>query len=508
MELFEHQKKAKLMAAESIKRGCKRPVIAAPTAFGKTVLAADMLKSCQDKGKIGWFFCDRVKLVDQTIDKFKAFGIDFGVRQADHDLANSQATVQIASIQTVAAMVNNHNGTLPIFDFAIVDECHTQYEIIRKIIEQYDNIPIIGLSATPYSKGLGKLYNDLIVPILPSELMAQGFLTPIHYYTGAHIDLSQVKNQDRNNFKQSDIDRETDRDKNRIVGDLVKNWFEFANGMQSIAFSPTVATSKFIVEKFNKSGIPAEHIDCYMSDEEKNDLYEAHDAGEFKILSCSRLLNTGHDSPTTKCIIDCFPTKSITTYVQRAGRITRKADGKEYSVYLDHSGNFARFGYAEDIYPIELDDGEKVHDERELTSQKDKKEPKARDCPECYQAMSGMRCKHCGYTLPITEEIEDDGTMLQKVTEGTAANKSDPAELKNQFFAELLGYAEEKGRKPGWAAYQYKDKYGVWPGSIRPKPKEPTDLVKGWIKHQAIKRKAINKKGRETFDKLKEMFNE
>lgn len=508
MRLFEHQEKALTQSRQSIASGLKRPVIAAPTAFGKTVLAAHILKSCQDKGKRGWFFCDRVKLVDQTINTFKRFGIDFGVRQADHDLSNAAAPIQIASIQTVQAMVNQHNKTLPIFDMAIVDECHIQYEIIKEIIRQYDNIPIIGLSATPYSKGLGNLYNNLIVPITASELMAQGFLTPVHYYTGAHIDLNQIGSQDRNNYKQSDIDKYTDNDKNRIVGDLIKNWFEFANGMQSIAFSPTVATSKYIVERFNKAGIPAEHIDCYMSDEEKNDLYEAHDEGEFKILSCSRLLNTGYDSPTTKCVIDCYPTKSITTYVQRVGRITRKADGKEYSVYLDHSGNFGKFGYAEDIFPTELDDGERVHDERELTNQKEKKEPKTRDCPECYQAMSGIRCKHCGYTVPITEQIEDDGSMLQKVTEGTAANKSDPSELKTQFYSELLGYAKEKGRKPGWAAYQYKDKYGVWPNAVKPVPTEPTALVKGWIKHQAIKRKAAQEKGKETIKNMKSMLND
>jgi hypothetical protein len=103
--------------------------------------------------------------------------------------------------------------------------------------------------------------------------------------------------------------------------------------------------------------------------------------------------------------------------------------------------------------------------------------------------------------------MDDDGTMLQEIQEGTEANKKDPQGLKDQFLSEMLGYAEDKGRKPGWASYQYKDKYGVWP-KARPQPSQPTELVKGWIKYQAIRRKATESKRMETMDKLKGMFNE
>jgi hypothetical protein len=40
---------------------------------------------------------------------------------------------------------------------------------------------------------------------------------------------------------------------------------------------------------FNAAGIPAEHIDGYMDDEERQILYREHDEGKFKILSCARL---------------------------------------------------------------------------------------------------------------------------------------------------------------------------------------------------------------------------
>ena len=493
MQLRPHQETALRMARQSMREGKKRPIIAAPTSFGKTVLAAEMLKNCQDMGKRGWFFCDRIQLVEQSIDKFTQMGINFGVRQADHPLMNSTAPIQIASIATVAAMVKNHNGRLPEFDFALVDECHTQYEIIKEIIKQYNNIPIVGLTATPYSKGLGKLYNNLIVPITPRELLDEGYLCPIRYYGGAHVDLKKVASVDANTFKTGDLERETDSNKELLTGSIIENWFTYANNQQSIAFSPTQNHSKYLVEKFIKAGVTAEHIDCYASQEERQDLFEAHNNGEFKILSCSRLLNTGYDAPSVRCIIDCFPTKSVTVYVQRVGRIMRTHDDKEHAIYLDHAGNFERFGYAEDIVPEDLHDGEKPHREQDLTKKKEKKDAKVRECPQCYQQMQGVKCMSCGYTVPAAEQMEDDGSLLVELEEGKKANRTTSAEDKARFLSELHVIKNQEGYKNGWVGNKYRERFGVWPNKIKPYHTEKvSEDTSNWIKHSNIKRAKRN----------------
>ena len=113
-----------------------------------------------------------------------------------------------------------------------------------------------------------------------------------------------------------------------------------------------------------------------MSSDERDELMAAHDRGEFKILVMLHgLLNTGYDAPSLRCIVDCFPVKSVTTYKQREGRIKRTFEGKEYGIYLDHADNFSRFGFAEDIIPEVLCDGKKTKSETELI-EKEKKEPK------------------------------------------------------------------------------------------------------------------------------------
>ena len=493
MQLRPRQIQAVHMIAQSIKEGKKRPMVGAVTSFGKTILSAYLMKRVQDKGNVGWFFCDRVKLVQQTIEKFQSFGIDFGVRQSGHELHNPKATIQIASIQTVAAMVKNHNGRLPVFDFAIVDEAHNQYDIIKKIIETYDNVPIVGMSATPYSKGLGVLYNNLIVPATPREILNDGDLCPIRHFGGQHIDMSKVRSANANSFSEQDLIRETDKDGVKLTGDIFKNWMLHGERSQTIGFSPSQAHSKFMTEKFNDAGIGAEHIDCYTPDEERRQLYEAHDKKEFYLLSCSQLLSTGYDSPLTRCVIDCYDTKSLTTYVQRAGRIMRTMEGKEYGIYLHHTGNFERFGDPINIIPEEMHDGTKPHKEKDLAKKpKEKKDAKISDCPQCPGKIQGVRCGACGYTIPITEQMIDDGSDLVELQDdGNKANKVTSREDKQAFLAELLLVAKEKGYKKGegWAKYIYRERFGVWPNKIEKVLVHAVSQdTKNWLKHQNIKR--------------------
>lgn len=481
MELRSHQELAIQMLRDSLASGKRRPILAAPCSFGKTITAAAMLKNAVEKGKRGIFICDRIKLVQQSLQAFGGHGMDFGVMQGNHELTDHRKPIQIASVQTLAR--RKHMAD---FDFAIVDECHTHYQYMTKMMEAYSAVPFIGLSATPFSKGLGKYYDDLIVPITPRELLEQGYLCPVDYYGGHKASLEGVKSRaiptGGSDYDIRELAEAVEKD-TKLVGDIVRNWVKHAEGRQTIAFSPSIKHSKFMVQQFQAAGISAEHIDGYMGDEIRQDLYEAHDAGDFKILSCSRLLNTGYDAPGVSCLIDCFPTRSYIAYVQRAGRIMRTAEGKENAIYLDHSGNVSRFGMAEDIVPEELDNGTKRFAERDQT--KEKKEPKVQQCPQCYREMVGIRCK-CGYEIPITKQIETDASMLERLTK--TANKIYSPQRKSEWYGELLYYAQTRGYSEGWAKHKYRAKFGVWPNKIYPHLASGlSEEVSKWIRSQNIR---------------------
>ena len=480
MNLRPHQEHAIDLLRDSLRRGKRRPMLAAPCSFGKTITAAALLKSALDKGKRGIFICDRIKLVSQTLKAFDKQGLPFGVMQGNHELTDPRQPIQVASIQTLS-----RRRTMPEFDFAIVDEAHTHYKHLTTMMEAYNNVVFVGLSATPMSKGLGKHYDDLVVPITTEELLNLGYLCPVEYYGGRELNTQgiQVKALPTGgtDFDPKMLGEAAEKDV-KLTGDIVTNWVKHGWGRQTIAFSPSIKHSKGLVEEFKKFGIPAAHIDGYMDEADRQRLYAAHDAGEFLILSCSKLLNTGYDAPSVSCLIDCRPTKSKIVFVQTAGRIFRTAPGKEKAIYLDHSGNIQRHGFPEFITPSELDDGSKRFSE---DRQVRKKEKKVNSCPKCQLKMTGPKCV-CGFEFKQTEEMYTDGTELVKLQK--KSNKTYSPERKAEFFGELLHYAETRGYKRGWASVHYRDKFGVWPNQIEPaKVSGLSEEVTNWIKHQNIK---------------------
>jgi len=72
---------------------------------------------------------------------------------------------------------------------------------------------------------------------------------------------------------------------------------------------------------------------------------------------------------------------------------------------------------------------------------------------------------------------------------GKKANKDTSWPVKAQFFAGLKAYAEERGYKPGYAAAQYREKFGVWPNDPRVRDVAPGPITletRSWIKSRQI----------------------
>jgi superfamily II DNA or RNA helicase len=477
--LRPHQEQGIEQLRHSIRKGNKRIVLAAPCSFGKTRVAVEILKNVVKNGKKGIFICDRIKLVQQALAEFDRAGITCGVMQGDHWRTDPNADIQIASVQTLCK-----RRYQPIFHVAIIDECHTHYKYFTELMEKNSKVIFIGLSATPYSKGLGKHYQDLIVPITTEQLLDQEYLCPVKYYGGSHVNLKGIKTK-RLSTGGSDYDpaslAKATEDDQKLVGDIIENFKRFGKG-QTIAFSPSIKTSKKLVQMFREAGITAEHIDGYMDDEERRIIYESHDEGDFQVLSCSQLLNTGYDAPKVQTLIDLKPTKSLISYIQRAGRIMRLHPNKTEAIYLDHAGNVQWHGFPESIVPETLDSGDKTYNERELT--KEKKEPELSLCPQCFQHFV-VKCA-CGYERPPRQVLKSDSQILKELKK---ANRETSKEEKSLWLGQFQFYARKKGYKPGWASFAYRSKFGVWPNAITPQPTiHITDEAKNYIKHLQIKR--------------------
>ena len=156
--LRERQARAIEAIREAVREGHKRIILNAPCGFGKTLTAAHLISSSVDKGKRPLFTCPAIALVNQTLKAFEAEGIrDIGVIQAQHERTDWQAQVQIASVQTLI------RRALPEVDFVMIDEAHNQWDALNARLDsdEWKDKIVIGLTATPWAKGMGLRWTKL-----------------------------------------------------------------------------------------------------------------------------------------------------------------------------------------------------------------------------------------------------------------------------------------------------------------------------------------------------------
>src|ERR1019366_6612190 len=103
------------------------------------------------------------------LKSFEFEGIrDIGVMQAQHERTDRYARVQIASVQTLV------KRELPDVDFMILDEIHMRFHALNAMLDgPWAGKIAIGLSATPWAKGMGLRWTKLIIPATIPELVAE-----------------------------------------------------------------------------------------------------------------------------------------------------------------------------------------------------------------------------------------------------------------------------------------------------------------------------------------------
>ncbi|WP_082577612.1 MULTISPECIES: DEAD/DEAH box helicase [unclassified Massilia] len=469
----------------SLAGGVIREMLCSPTGSGKTEMGMALVRGARAKRKRVIFLCNRVHLVEQTSRRFKKAGIDHGIIQGENT-ARVYESVLVGSIQTVA------RRGMPDVDLIIIDEAHTvagsrEY---RAVLAAAKGVPVIGLSATPYARGLGKHYDELggalfehmtVAATIP-ELIEGGYLVDCDVYAPSEPDMAGIK-QARNAFGDLDYtDADVGRAVNKpeLVGDIVTHWLRLARGTPTVCFAANIAHSKHIVERFHAAGVSAEHIDCYTDEEERRAILARVETGETMVISNVGILAEGWDFPACRTLILARPTRSLIRYIQMAGRVLRPHASKDRALILDHSGSVVRLGFPTDEFPLELDDGTPREAKGEA-QEKEKPLPKA--CPSCSYVKTVHKCPVCGFAPERKANVDVRAGDLVPLKKKPKAKKMD----KQEFYSQLLGVAQEKGRQPGWVAHRYRDYFGVWPRGMQNVPTAPTDEVRGFLIHLQIK---------------------
>ena len=470
---------------DSVRQGVRRLVVQAPTGSGKTLLAAMIGQGAQAKGNKLVFCVPAISLIDQTVEMFAAEGIkDIGVIQAEHPLTDWSKPIQIASIQTIRS-----RGAYPQASVVILDECHQLHKEHIKWLKHPDwlKIPFIGLSATPWTRGLGKYFDSLLVMSTTRELIAQGYLSPFTVFASDHPDLSGVKVLNTGDYHEGQLSQVMQA--GTLVANIIKTYQEKWNKGKTFCFGVDCAHAQMLQARFLEAGISCAYQDAKTTLSERKEIKQGFHDGTYQVVCNVGTLTTGVDYDV-RCLILARPTRSEMLYVQIIGRALRTADGKERAIILDHTDTTMRLGFASDIHHDYLSGGR--FDEAAKVI---RKPALPKPCPKCACLIPvGVKvCPSCGFERVVTSQIfEREGVLVQ--FDGVYRKKGERQKYtytiqeKERFFAQLKGYCMLQGYKPGWAALKYKEKFEVWPDwSIRDTPPMAAGPeVMQWIRYTQI----------------------
>jgi DNA repair protein RadD len=215
------------------------------------------------------------------------------------------------------------------------------------------NIPFIGLSATPWARGLGKYYDDLIIAAPTADLIRDGYLSDFITFAPSEPDLAGVRTV-AGDFHEGELAKAMDL--SVVTGDIVETWLKRGEGRSSFCFCVNRRHAQHVAERFLEAGVAAEYMDRATFREDREAIFARFRSGETRIICNVGVLTTGVDLDV-RCIVDAKPTKSRILFVQTIGRGLRTAAGKDKLLILDHAGNHLRLGMVTDIGEDHLDDG-------------------------------------------------------------------------------------------------------------------------------------------------------
>ena len=429
--LRPHQERALETLRQSIAIGHRRPMLALPTGAGKTVIAANIIRRALAKGKRVAFVVPALSLIDQTIAAFEAEGIEcVGVMQGLHPRTDREQPVQVCSVQTLARRKR------PEVDLVIIDEAHEMHKETFRWMADCPDIVFIGLSATPWTRGLGKYYDDLIIAATTKGLIEQGYLSRFTVFAPSQPDLSDVGTV-AGDFHEGQLAEAVD--KPTIVGDVIETWLSRAKGLPTLCYGVNRAHAEHLHQRFLEAGIGSAYIDCFTDRIERELIFQRFRAGEIQVICNVATLSVGVDLPMVSCIVDARPTKSEIRFVQTIGRGLRTAPDKDRLIVLDHSGNALRLGLITDIHYDKLDAGEP---RKPRASSKDPDKPLPRLCQDCSAVLpqSARVCPECGKAHEVRTEIEHrDGELVELGARLTKRSAAQTIQDQEDFMASYDG---------------------------------------------------------------------
>lgn len=334
MELRPYQQEAREAIFEQWDGGVLKTLLVLPTGCGKTIVFAKVAEDCVRRGDRVLILAHRGELLEQAADKIRqSTGLGCAVEKAEETCMGSWFRVVVGSVQTM--MREKRLGQFPedYFQTIIIDEAHHCIsDSYQKVLNHFSSAKILGVTATPDRgdmRNLGSYFESLSYEYTLPKAIKEGYLSPIKALTiPLKIDMTGVGVQ-AGDFKASDISTALDPYLQGIAQEMEK----YCKDKKTVVFLPLVKTSQKFRDLLNAHGFRAAEVNGDSQD--RSEVLEAFDRGEYNVLCNSMLLTEGWDCPSVDCVVVLRPTKVRSLYCQMVGRGTRLSPGKDHLLLLD-----------------------------------------------------------------------------------------------------------------------------------------------------------------------------
>jgi DNA repair protein RadD len=439
VQLRDYQDSAVQAVRDSFRSGHKKTLLVSPTGSGKTVIFSYIAAGMAKNNKRILIVAHRRELLKQISGALKKVGVPHAI------LAGGTPGIPIANVvvASVFTLVRRMKTMKP-FDLIIGDEAHhfTPDSSWGKVVTGFPSARVLGVTATPErldGKGMGQMFDDMVMGPTVAELTAQGFLSHAVVYAPSTPDLGTVGTR-MGDYVSKQL--EDAMDKPVITGSAVKHYGKYADGKKAIAFCVSVKHAKDVAEDFRNAGYAASHIDGGMDDTERDAVLKAFEEDRVQILTSCDLVSEGFDLPSVEVAILLRPTKSLGLFLQQCGRAIRPHPDKEKTIILDHAGNTARHGFIDDDRDWSLADGFVANNGKSSD-----KVVSVRTCTACFAVHKPTpTCPMCGHVYPVMGRAVKhvDGDLVETRRDGEAEAET-AEDMMQKKFRVLASVARKRG---------------------------------------------------------------
>jgi len=266
------------------------------------------------------------------------------LKELGRSFVDPGALCGVVSVQTLTSKSSESNRELQAWitqiTLAVYDEGHHYVKkgLWAKAVECMHRAKLLFVTATPErADGLGlgadsDGFAEVMVGAPPLQwLQDQGYLCRFEYKAPrSDLNVSGIPITANGDLNTRELRKRVVE--SHLVGDVVKQYLQFAAGKKAIVFATDVASAGEIAAEFRRNGVASAALSGDTEQGERDGTLDDFEAGALAVLVNVDLFDEGFDVPAADVCILARPTESLGKYLQMVGRVLRVVYAKGFDL--------------------------------------------------------------------------------------------------------------------------------------------------------------------------------